>query len=1161
MLDPFKVPLKTLLNQANKGLTTAQFRENLAHFGLNQIEITIPAFSKILIEQLLTPIPLFQFFCCLLWLLEDDYWKYMIFTVLSIVGMEMSTVIQKRKNLLTLEQISNRLKSKVEVKRDNTWCIIDSSELVPFDLIKLKTTGGTLVVPADILVIEGSPVVNESSLTGESIPQMKSPIDFSETSSSDSSLEAVSKEGGSMVFSGTTLLQNEVVGVVLRTGQKSSHGELLEMIKSSQKQIQQNRVDTFRVLIFLLSAALFASGYLLYQRLTGKGPEKLLQMTNYKFILRLVMIITSVVPPELPMQMALAVNAALLSLQKSSIMCTEPSKVTEAGNVQVVLFDKTGTLTSDQLGLVTKLDNESLMISALCHSLVSVEGQGLCGDPIELAIFNSSVASYDASKQTATFGNNTFGKILHRYTFNSQLKRMSCFVSVNDTEFFSVVKGSPESIKSLLVDVPKTYDADYEVLAKQGKRVLALAYRKFGKHPPGSSVPTRIECESKLVFAGFVAFACITRSDTKLVINALRDANIKSVMVTGDAVLTAIHVAKEVGIVYTKDCDVLHPDGSWASGAGKVGSDLVRQVKMKAGDNFGLVTCGDTLDKYPELYEVIEHFNVLARMNPKQKEQVVNAYNAKKWSTCFCGDGGNDVGALKASNVGLALLGGFGDTNTGQSPAAAAGEQEDANELLMKDAKIKKLLESENQQKYKAAITEKRNEITAKYQQQWLQEELAKYGGQESAGVSGYFNAVKNVTMRINQELQAYNKTLQQQYGIQSTWTDSTDPSTASPTSAVSVSIGDASIAAPFTSRLPSVRSLLEIIKQGRCTLLIAVQQMQIMMMESLISAFTFAAVTMEGGKTTELQLIFSGVLVLVASISFNYAKPSNKLAKQLPLNSVFHPGIFVSVLFQVLLHLSVMMYSLNLAKSAMGETALADLYKFESDRDNKITSLLDSASSSEGDSSDFSTILGTVDYFKLFKSVPYHPNLLNTVMFLVKTSQQVAVLIVNYKGSPWMMGMSENIGLFLSSFICVFGLFICSSGYIPILNEYLELMILPNELRNQVLVLLVISSLGALLIDRLILYIFAKDIFMASTYTPLVSIKFYPDLYNVAVTCFKYAGLACLVPLVLANPLFMIMGWYGYRQYSKYLHEKDMKLLQEYRNSRGAGRNNIKQD
>merc|ERR1719199_531918 len=114
------------------------------------------------------------------------------------------------------------------------------------------------------------------------------------------------------------------------------------------------------------------------------------------------------------------------------------------------------------------------------------------------------------------------------------------------------------------------------------------------------------------------------------------------------------------------------------------------------------------------------------------------------------------------------------------------------------------------------------------------------------------------------------------------------------------VQLGDASIAAPFTSRTPSISSTVDIIRQGRCTLLSAVQQMQIMMLESMISAYTLSAMSVDGTKPSEAQMMASGSLMTVASLAFSFAKPADKMHPTLPLRSVFHPAIFFSMIGQL---------------------------------------------------------------------------------------------------------------------------------------------------------------------------------------------------------------------------------------------------------------------
>ena len=111
---------------------------------------------------------------------------------------------------------------------------------------------------------------------------------------------------------------------------------------------------------------------------------------------------------------------------------------------------------------------------------------------------------------------------------------------------------------------------------------------------------------------------------------------------------------------------------------------------------------------------------------------------------------------------------------------------------------------------------------------------------------------------------------------------------------------GDASVAAPFTSKVPSVRAVVDLIRQGRCTLLSALMQQQIMMLESIIAAYTLSALSLHNARSSERQMMASSWLIMTAAVAFSYASPLDKMHPLRPLRSLFHPAIFLSILGQV---------------------------------------------------------------------------------------------------------------------------------------------------------------------------------------------------------------------------------------------------------------------
>lgn len=1143
---PIAVPVASFVSSHTgiKDIDEVKKRQSL--YGKNAVDIPVPPFWKLYVEQLLSPIPIFQLFCSALWML-DEYMKYTLFTLLSIFGFEVSTTVQRKRSLETLRSMSAKSVVSVSVLRSLQWTTLSSDQLVPGDRIRLIESS---VVPCDCLIVSGSAVVNEASLTGESVPQMKDAVDTDRTDV----LDMQGRDRIHCLFSGTTIVRADadVELIALRTGAQSSQGELLRMVEFSQQQVSGDKKDTMYLLLLLLVFALAAAGYVVYERLSGTGSENLTKMKTHKLMLRVIMIVTSVVPPELPMQLSLSVNTALIALNRIGIFCTEPFRVPMAGTVTHCFFDKTGTLTSDHLechGFAHVADMRKLeLVVAGCHSLTteSANGGKLIGDPIELTAIEKVGFTYNATTSTATSGKPGGSvKILQRFHFSSALQRMSCVVVDGQGKFWAVVKGSPEAVLAMLTNPPTTYTAEYEKLAHAGKRVLALAYKPLadGKHVHRDFV------ESKLEFAGFASFACETRADSRTVVKALTEnAELGCIMVTGDALLTSVHVAKQVAICRS-DAVVLKlvkgPSNKlqWESLSTANGDKRVivfdPLTVEKLGREFDLVVSGEVLSVDESELQTfwssgVQYVRVFARLSPQQKERVIGAIKLLGGKPLMCGDGGNDVGALKQADVGVALLANFGSLNTAAGEEASADSSVDVEEKLDEDNRVKALKEKHLGAKMKAEFDIVKKRVMAQ-QQVWLQLEMAKPNN------GGYWNCIKIVTAKMREELAVESKKIQAKYGAAS-WA-SAGALTAGAGAATdtkerpTIQMGDASVAAPFTSRAPSIRAVVQIVKQGRCTLLIAVQMMQIMMLESLISAYTFAAITMEGGRSTEIQMIGSSVFVMVASIAFTYAKPAKRLSNVLPLKSVFHPAIFISVVCQVLLHLAVLVFAMSWAKTVMGPNALTDLYAFEREREEKLTKLM------AAEPSEDASWLAGMDMLSMFRSVPYTPNLLNTVMFLVKTSQQVSVLVVNYKGSPWMQGALENKALFISMFACGLGITVCASGYIPAVNSMLELLVVPAEMRSQLYMLLLLSTIGTFVLDRLVVAVFAPKIFRASTIEPLMKTTI-ADFIPIVKMCGYIAGGVVVAPILLGNPIGLIGAFFMFKQYKKWQQDRETAEL-----------------
>ena len=965
-------------------------------FGPNKFNVKQPTFGELYKAQLLSPFTVFQLFCVILWML-DDYWRYSAFTLFMIFTFEATVVFSRIKSLSALRGMGNKARS-LWVYRMGEWIQVQSTDLLPCDLIsltrikphyakegekkvgKVEDEGGD-IVPADLLLLRGSTVVNEASLTGESVPQMKEGLVELEA---DENLSMKNRHKMHVLYAGTKMLQckpavqeendsdsesahaqklyspipnppdDGCLCFVLRTGFSSAQGKLVRMIEGSQEKVKGHEKETGLLLLLLFFFAVASSSYVLYHGLHDDNRSQ------YELLLHCILIITSVIPPELPMQMALAVNNSLMTLMKMQIFCTEPFRVPMAGKLDACLFDKTGTLTTDELVAVgvcelsklklaskheenltamTKVTGEAALVLAGCHSLVFIDDE-TTGDPLESAALNAMRWCVSQSTghvvPTPATEKKPAGQIIHlqsgpniseieiltRHHFSSKLQRMSCVIrDCSSRKHYAVAKGSPEAIGQLLSSKPHGYDEQSKFLAKQGYRVIALACKPLSNvREVEAAKEARANCESDLSFAGFIAFTCRVRKDTASVLRRLKEGGMTISMVTGDALLTAAHVAKEVGICGTvsgdDEAEIEEPnpelrallenkrgekpkkfkknkdflpilileqsdDGSlyWQSYETDARvEDYVADNVPELAKGHDLATTGKSLAA-ALAYEVstrkiLVHFKIFARMSPDAKETVIECLHSVGALCLMCGDGANDVGALKQADVGVALLSGFGDVNVDRGEDSDIKKKPDDNtqvvatalitqdkldairqlpvmlikahirkvggdpdkypEIVEKDDLVKlyqikarefavkqhekknkldqsKMTRAELQAKHRAEMAEK---------QRLMQIRAAELEAQGESWAQ--FKAMKEFYAK---EMAEANKKKQQFGSIEGSAANLAAQLEDMETGDLPmVKLGDASIAAPFTSKMPSIRSCIDIVRQGRCTLVSSIQ-------------------------------------------------------------------------------------------------------------------------------------------------------------------------------------------------------------------------------------------------------------------------------------------------------------------------------------------------
>ena len=714
-----------------------------AKFGENRMKIPIPSFFSLYKEHIVAPFFVFQLFCILLWVF-DDYGLHSFISLVMLCVFEVTVVGQRIFNLATLRNM--RVPPHyIFVYRNNIWKKIPSSELLPGDIVSVvdgasvmsikeeedQDTKGNMVlkilkklklmkkhaderkakmsknpesakkkhkdkdtspVTCDMLLLSGSIIVNESMLTGESVPQIKDSVTKMDYLK-DLILDTKLKHKNSIIFAGTKVVKSErneeheplpknvttappdkgSICLVIKTGFSTSQGKLLRtVLYSGERNKGDDTKEAFIFIGVLLVIALIASYYVLKKGLQREGT------LTYKLLLRCIIIITSVVPAELPIELTLTINNSLFFLQSKRIVCIEPFRIPFAGKIDICCFDKTGTLTKDEFimrGIVQTNSvepskafdskEETLSILLGCNSLLNINGKAV-GDPIEVAMFKEVRGKLEKSEVTCERKTRIFP--IRKYQFESSLKRMTVLARVYSGVYQKIhynrvlCKGAPETIKTLLKEVPENYDECYRKWAKEGYRILALAYADNEKFDYNTK---REDLEKDLIFCGFAIVETPLKSSVAKYITELIKAKYGVCIITGDHLLTTSKVSKDLKLGPNKFGLLKIEEGKvkWND----LDNNFIKETKtVKEIEELAKeYTLGLTGDEYkhidevknmPNRHEMMQYIKLFCRVSPTQKDDIIKDLIKSGKNPSMCGDGSNDVGALKRATIGVAVL-------------------------------------------------------------------------------------------------------------------------------------------------------------------------------------------------------------------------------------------------------------------------------------------------------------------------------------------------------------------------------------------------------------------------------------------------------------------------------------------------------------------------
>ena len=949
------------------------------HYGTNTFDIPVPTFTELFREHAVAPFFVFQIFCVGLWML-DEYWYYSLFTLFMLVAFESTVVWQRQRTLNEFRGMSIK-PYDMWVFRLGQWAEVKSDMLLPGDLVSVGRTKEDSGVACDMLLVEGTAIVNEAMLSGESTPLLKDSIQLRPA---DTPLDPEGLDKNAFLWGGTKVLQithgnpdqerpklasgvptppdNGAMAIIMKTGFETSQGSLVRTMIYSTERVSANNFEALLFILFLLIFAIAASWYV-----WDEGVRK--DRKRSKLLLDCVLIVTSVVPPELPMELSLAVNTSLAALSKLAIFCTEPFRIPYGGRIDIACFDKTGTLTGEDLvvegiaglGLgnseakdqreadgahstmasVKDSSMETQLVLATAHALVKLDEGDIVGDPMEKATLSAlgwTLGKNDGLFSTRDAGGTTGSvQIKRRFQFSSALKRQSSVAMVHGMDksgrklkgTFAGVKGAPETIMKMLVEVPADYEETYKYFTRKGSRVLALAYKQLTTDSEMGSGKIndlkREKIESDLTFAGFLVLHCPLKDDAKEAVQMLNESSHRVVMITGDNPLTAVHVAREVEIV---DRDVLILDAPedndsgdklvWKSVDDKISIpvDATKPIDTNILKSKDICITGYALSKFKGqsgFTSLLRYTWVYARVSPKQKEEILLGMKEMGYYTLMAGDGTNDVGALKQAHIGIALLNG-----TKEDLIRIA---EHSRNTRMKDMYQKQvdLMKRFNQPAPPAPVMiahlyppgpsnpnfQNAVEREAKAKKMTPEEYVVAHGYPvETITSPAAQTLTKAEDPRSNRQTQAAQKAT----GFADKLTTSmmeVDMDDEPPT----LKLGDASVAAPFTSKLRNVIAVPNIIRQGRCTLVATIQMYKILALNCLISAYSLSVLYLEGIKFGDTQYTISGMLMSVCFLSISRARVVEGLSKERPQPNIFNVYIIGSILGQFAVHIVTLIY------------------------------------------------------------------------------------------------------------------------------------------------------------------------------------------------------------------------------------------------------------
>ena len=529
---------------------------------------------------------------------------------------------------LALDALKRMTAQMTTVIRGGVRQLVDAEQLVPGDILDLESGD---MIPADARLIESINLkVDESILTGESVSAEKdAEVEIDENATLGDRLN--------MLFSGCLITNGKAKAVVVETGMSTEMGKIAGLLSNTKKERTplQKKMDS---LVKIICGIAISSGVILFLIQTIYHGLGIALTPVAERIFDMVSLAVAAIPEGLPIVVTITLASSVLNMAQKNAIIRKIPAVETLGSASVICSDKTGTLTMNRMSIqrVWAVTHEpvnaeetfthdemqllELMGLASNASIEIIDGQEkMIGDPTETAIIRLLKDKHITKESIDTI----FPRV-HEIPFDSDRKLMTTVHKTDDLEnvqYISITKGAFDRIPIDATSVCKdTADRIHNEFANDALRVLAVAYKHYDELPDDLSCD---ELEHGLTFAGFVGIIDPPRPESREAVQTAKEAGIKTIMITGDHVLTASAIARDIGI-------------------------LSENEKVISGKQLAKMT-----DE--ELTRDVREYSVYARVTPEDKIRIVKAWQSQGEVVAMTGDGVNDAPALKAADIGVAM--------------------------------------------------------------------------------------------------------------------------------------------------------------------------------------------------------------------------------------------------------------------------------------------------------------------------------------------------------------------------------------------------------------------------------------------------------------------------------------------------------------------------